>query len=305
MDQAYRTSFQSCEAIEEEHRLDARAILGALDADDRLLNDLDNLTVGQDFRTLAILGIGVGDASKEIAVAAGLKELLNLDRVVLYANEPDAELRRSARVPPSVDVRWLGWSYQELIGRIISEDAGLETRPALGLALHVAYYLPQETLSSGARHIPSLGLLPGIIHPLGTTAFIAEGPGQLQGLKAFLWNTQGLAPPVGISQIQTTLDVARIPQRPPIEIPNRWPFRVFSPEGQNIPVARVFSDNFAFLLRGNWGSREVTERDYKIAGKWICDLARETGQHDNNGTAWLDGPDALVLAGPRYAEEGF
>jgi hypothetical protein len=305
MDEAYRRSFQGCGAIADEHRLDANATLQALEDDDKLLDDLDALTSGGDYRTLAVLAIGAGTAAKEGQVAAGLREILNLDRVVLYANEPDAELRSAAQVPTGVDVRWLPWPYEELIGRIISEDAGLEHRPALGLALHVAYYLPQETLASGARHIPSLGLLPGIVHPLGTTAFITEGPGQLQGLKAFLWRTQGLAPPVGLSQVQTTLDVARIPQRPPITIPNRWAFRVFSPEGQSIPLSKMFADNFAFLLRGNWGSREITERDYKIAGKWCYDLVHEAGQMNGGGEAWLDGPDALVLAGPRYAQEGF
>jgi hypothetical protein len=287
----YLASYRNSSTIDAEHLLDAEALIRALTLDPtRPLDDLRR--AAGPGRRLAALDVGSGEAAKSLRVAAAIADLCDLEEVVLHVVEPDPTMLAAIRPTDRVYVRRWPLTFERLLVDLTSGRATLDPAPAYATDFHTVYYRPRR---NGV--LPSVGRLPDLLaDPMaGFVAYICEGPGQLQELKRYMAQTAGLAGPTGQEHILASLHARdpQVPHLPPIPIPNRWPFPLTDEPGQ------MFADRFAFLLDGNWGSRQPTRADHIVAGLWMGQAARDRGQVAGDA-GWLDGPDALILAGPRY-----
>jgi hypothetical protein len=294
----YFDTYTSSDGIHAEHALDARALLRAMQALPAFWPYLRD-RAGTD-HLLTSLGIGCGEAAKDLAVIAGLVDAFAADglgRFVLLANEPDnkqlTELaRRVAALPPGLDatvkVQVFQHTCESLLEAIATGRLTLNPVPDFVTCIHMAYYLEQRN-----RAIPILGELPRLT--AGLTFFVVEGEGHLQEMKRRLRERRGLGEPASAAMIQATLEQEAIPYAwPPILIPNRgWKV------DKTLPPGEMFRRDWLFLLDGNYGNNRPLEwEDYVVAGTCLQELA----QPDGAGGWCLDGPDALIVAGGWLAE---
>jgi hypothetical protein len=276
LDDGYRDSYSTSAGIGAEHHLDADALITALLGNQTRRRILARAAAASG--RLGILDVGAGEGAKSRALATALTGHLGVE-VVIYAVEPDPAL--GAQAAADGRVRWLRTTWEGLCADQGAGRLDLDPPPALALSLHSGYYVHPGLLAS----------LVSLTSPGGLACWIVEAPGQLQDLKAFMQTTCGLGPPCGLATVTGALDLARIPYDPPVLIPNRsWAFDLRRQPGDE------FADRYAFLLQHNHGSRPPTARDFRIAGRWLRDTITGNGQVHPDGTGWVDGPDALVIA---------
>jgi hypothetical protein len=296
--QGYFETYTSSDGIHAEHALDARALLCTMQALPAFWSYLRDRAHTD--HLLTSLGIGCGEAAKDLALIAGLVDAFATDglgRFLLLANEPDDKqlielAKRVAALPTglhaSVEVRVLQRTCESLLEAVAAGRPTLNPPPDFATCMHMAYYLKQHN-----QTIPILSELTRLT--AGPTFFVVEGEGHLQEMKRRLRDQRGLGDPASAAMVQATLDQHGIPHAwPPILIPNRgWKV------DKTLPPGEMFCRDWLFLLDGNYGnSRPLEWEDYVVAGSCFQELA----QPDGAGGWCLDGPDALIVGGEWLAD---
>jgi hypothetical protein len=295
----YFRTYTSSAGIGQEHGLDAAAVLRMMQGLPEFWGHLCELAA-----TVHVIGsvdVGSGEGAKPLAKAAGIVGALGpygLERFVLHANEPaDQQLeelaKRVAALPAwlqeTVVVNVLQQPFESLHEAVRTGAVRLDPRPTYATCMHVAYYLEQVD-----GRIPALAAIPDLLQDDGLLVLIIEGPGQLQAMKQHMKQHRGLPEPASQAMIMRTLRDAEIPHGdPPIVIPN-FSWKV---DKSKLP-GDMFRDDMEFLLDGNYGSRPLEWEDLVEAGRWV----QEHALPDGNGGWCLDGPDALIVAGPWLAQ---
>ena len=296
----YRASYAASTAIATEHRLDADAILRTLQALPGWWQHLTATVHRQG--NLTLVDAGSGEAAKSLAVARGLLDVLDVDKLTLHAVEPDPEHRKDLGGVAAASFGMTGgrvrtelWAQtmESFLDDVAVGRIRLDPPPMLVMCLHVLYYLAQEDGPAGRPTIPLLARLAEALDPDGLLVLIGEGPGDLQDLKWWLHTERGLTRPPGRQVVLDTLTAAGLPFAGPVVVPNTWPVGFDGPPGV------MFRDRMGFLTRDNHltpGTRPPRPADDVAAGRWVRDRALVR----RNAELW--GPDDLVVAGRWLAD---
>jgi hypothetical protein len=270
----YLASYGGSVAIQEEHVLDASTVLRAMEWLPRFWKWLDTLQV------IETLDVGSGEGMKSQYILETLLAVHRPERAVLRLVDSDDRQLHSARM------RVANWPVPNLdlqtvhvdLDRLLRSWTTFDIDPAYVTAFHVAYYLEQRD-----DVIPALGSLAR--RHSGYTFIVTEGPGQLQDLKWYMNANHGYGTPVSRDMVVRSMTAQGLEVLPPIQIPHHW--RVDLDELPEV----MFERDLEFILANNFNCPPVSDEHRYAAGTWV----QRNAHRDENGGAYLDGPDDLII----------